>query len=404
MFESLTDESLKDPAALIADLRDHDPVHWVSGFDAWVVTRHDDARLLFADARVTTDPRAYERYEPPTDPAAAHWLAEMPFRTTATGSDSLGRRMISAALTPRAATRMEERIAEVVEELAAPLRTRSGVVDLIGEFTTPASSNVIGRILGVPAQGADAARFATLGRKVTRAINPFLSREQRQRTERATVEIGNYVLGLVRDRRRHPQPDMISDLVGVSTADAPATDEDIARVVAGLVSAGTGTASLTAARSIRSLLLHPDQLALLRRDRSLMSAAVEELARYDSGVFGMPRYALQDFELRGKTIRKGQLMVLSLMGANRDPRVFPAPDELDLRRDTHAALSFGHGPHHCIGANLARVELRLTIEATLDFVPEDAVLLEDQIRWSDAGFLSQIRSLPVDFGSRTAPS
>jgi cytochrome P450 len=310
--------------------------------------------------------------------------------------------MVSAALTPRAAVQMERRIAEVVEEIAAPLRTRSGVVDLIEEFTTPVSSGVIGRILGVPAQGADAARFATLGRKVTRAINPFLSPEQRRRTERATVEIGTYVLGLVAERRRHPQPDMISELVGVSAAEAPATDEDIARVVAGLVSAGTGTASLTAARSIRSLLLHPDQLALLRQDRSLISAAVEELARYDSGVFGMPRYALEDFELRGKAIRKGQLMVLSLMGANRDPRVFPAPDELDLRRDTSAALSFGHGPHYCIGVNLARTELRQTIEATLDFVPEDAVLLEDEIRWSAAGFLSQIRSLPVDFGCRAA--
>ncbi len=401
MYESPTDESVTDPAPLIADLREKDPVHWVPGFEAWVVTRHEDARLLFADARVTTDPRAYERYEAPTEADSARWLAEMPFRSTAIDSDSLGRRLVSAALTPRAAARTERRIHEVVEEFAAPLRKRCGVIDLIGEFTTPVSSNVIGRILGVPAQGEDAARFVTLGRKVTRAINPFLSQEQRQHTERASVEIGNYVLGLIKERRKSPRTDMISDLVRVSTAEAPATDEDIARVVAGLVSAGTGTASLTAARSIRSLLRHPDQLALLRNDRGLLSRAVEELVRYDSGVFGMPRYALEDFDLRGKAIRRGQLMVLSLMGANRDPRVFPAPDRLDLQRDTSEALSFGHGPHYCIGVNLARVELRLTIDAALDFVPPEALLLEDQIRWSAGGFLSQIRSLPVDFGTRS---
>jgi cytochrome P450 len=398
MYESPPRESITDPALLIAELRERDPVYWVPGFDAWVVTRHEDARLLFADPRVTADPRVYEGYEPPTDDDAANWLAEMPFRSNPAHADSLGRRLVAAALSPRAAARTERSIQAVVEEFAAPLRERRGVVDLIGEFTAPVSSHVIGRILGVPPRGDDTARFVTLGRKVTRAINPFLAPEKRRQTERGSVEIGNYVLGLIKERRANPQADLISDLVRVSTAEAPATDMDVARVIAALVSAGTGTASLTAARSIRSLLRHPEQLATLRADRSLLTHAIEELMRYDSGVFGMPRYVKEDFELRGKSIRRGQLMVLSLMGANRDPRAFPEPDRLDLQRDTSAALSFGFGPHYCIGANLARVELRLMIDAALDFIPPGAVLLEDQIKWSAAGFLSQIRSLPVDFG------
>ena len=120
--------------------------------------------------------------------------------------------------------------------------------------------------------------------------------------------------------------------------------------------------------------------------------------RYDSGLIVMPRYVQEAFELRGRALKRGQLVALSMMGANRDPRVFDEPDLLDLRRDTKNSLSFGYGPHFCIGTNIARTELRLMLDAALDFMPESARLLEDRIRWSSRGMMSQIRELPVDFG------
>jgi len=138
---------------------------------------------------------------------------------------------------------------------------------------------------------------------------------------------------------------------------------------------------------------------LLRSERSLLANAVDELLRYDSAVAFIPRYVRESFELRGRTLKRGQLVALSLIGANRDPRVFPNPDELDLRRDTSEALSFGHGPHHCPGTNIGRAELRLMLDAALDFVPECARLLDDQVRWSSLGFVGQIKSLPVHFGA-----
>jgi cytochrome P450 len=393
------DPSARDPAPLVAGLREDSPVHWLSGFDAWLITRHEDVRLLFSDPKVTADPRAYEKYAAPAEGSASRWLDEMPFRSAPAECQSLGRRLVSAAFTPRAVKRMEERVGEVVEDFAAPLRGRSGVVDLIEAFTSPISSAVIGRVLGVPPNGSDTDRFVKLARKATRAINPFLSAEKREQTEHASVEIGEYVLGLIPQRRKARQPDLISDLVEASASESPATDAQIAAIVAGIVSAGTGTAGLAGARSLRALFHHPEQLSMLREDRSLLPNAVEELLRYDSGIFGMPRYIVDDFELRGQTLRKGQLVVLSLMGANRDPRVFASPDRLDLRRDARESLSFGQGPHYCIGANLARVELRRMLDAALDFLPSQALLQEDAIRWSTGGILSQLRSLPVDFGN-----
>jgi cytochrome P450 len=258
---------------------------------------------------------------------------------------------------------------------------------------------VIGRILGVPPKGQDDLRFKMLASRLAKGIRPFRSDEQRRETEAASVEMAEYVLGLVEERRLEPREDMISDLVRASSAATDAGDEDIVRTIGALIAPGTGTPGIACARALRALLLHPAQLALLRAERSLLASAVEELLRYDSGLTLMPRYVLETFELRGRTLKKGQLVALSLVGANRDPRVFDNPDELDIRRDTTEALSFGHGPHYCPGVNIARAELRLMLDAALDFMPERARLLENRVRWSSGGFMGQIKSLPVDFGA-----
>ncbi len=118
---------------------------------------------------------------------------------------------------------------------------------------------------------------------------------------------------------------------------------------------------------------------------------------YDSGLVAMARFVLEDFELHGRTLKKGQLVILSLTGANRDPRVFSDPERIDFQRDTRGSMAFGHGPHYCVGINIARTEVHLMLNAALDFLPPNLLLLEDQIGWSSKGLLSQLKSLPVDF-------
>ena len=354
---------------------------------------------MFSDSRVTTDPRVYERYQQPTEARAARWLAETPFRSTSAEGQSLGRRLVSAALTPRAVARLESCVRGVVEEFAAPLRGRTDRVDLIGEFTMPVSTTVIGRILGVPPKDDDERSFRRLAVQATAMIRPFLSEARRQRAERATGEMAEYIFRLVAERCTSPRDDFISDLVAASNAESTAIAECVTRVIAGLVSVGTGTTSLASGRALRTLFHHADHLRQLREDRSLLPNAVEELLRYDSGILFMPRYVLEDLDLRGRTLRRGQLLLLGLLGANRDPRVFSEPDRLDFRRDVKEAVSLGYGTHYCLGASIARMELRFIIDAALDFIPPDALLIEDEIRWSRKGLMSQMKSLPVDFGA-----
>jgi cytochrome P450 len=260
-------------------------------------------------------------------------------------------------------------------------------------------NTVISRITGIPPVDDDEERFRQLARDVISGISPLLDPAMRQRAESAILEMCEWVRALAVERRKEPQEDLISDLVLATDAGDRMTNDEIVLMIAGLVAAGTETTAAGATMGLHSLFRHPEQMAELRRDRSLLPNAVNELLRFDfGGGTALPRYATSDFELRGRKIRKGQLILLSFMGAHRDPEVFPDPDRLDLHRDTKDLTIFGHGPHFCIGANLARTELRLMLDAALDFLPEDAKLLEDQIEWTRLGMFSRIERMPVEFG------
>ena len=395
----LSEEFLSDPVTVIGRMRDEDPVHLVPGINAWMVTRWKDVRELFTHPSTTNDRRAYENFQMPPEGSTQRWFAENSLFAVSPERHARMRHLVSAALTPRAVKRMEGQVRDVVEQFACKLRGRTGVVDIMAEFTEPIPGTVIGRIAGIPQKGDDELRWRQLGRDSVRGISPFLSPEERKRAEDAISEICNWVREITLERRKHPQDDIVSDLVQASSAEDRMTNDEIVLMVAALVAAGTETTTIGSTRGIRALLQHPGQIQRLLQDPGLMPNAVDELLRWDFGAIGLPRYALEDFEFRGKSIHKGQLLMLNMMGAHRDPSVFPKPNELDVGRDTKALTIFGHGPHFCLGANLARQELRCMYEAALDFLPEEARLLEDQIQWRQLAMFTSIETLPVDFGS-----
>lgn len=388
-----------DPAAVLARVREEDPVHLIPGLNAWMITRYDDVRALFTDPNVTNDRRAYEHFVSPPEGTERRWISDNGFFAAPPDQHARMRRLVAAALTPRAVKRMEKQVEQVIAEFAASIRGRRGVVDLYAEFTEPIPNAVIGRITGVPPQGDDEFRWRELGRLAVRNVSPFLTPDERRESEDAMEELCGYIRALAVERRAHPQADLVSDLVQVRDASDPMTNDEIVLTVASLVAAGTETTTIGGTRGIRTLLQHPEQMEILRADRSLMPNAVDELLRYDFGSLGMPRYALRDFDLRGKQIRKGQLLLLSFLGAHRDPRVFPDPDRLDLRRDTKALTIFGHGPHFCLGANLARQELGVMFDAALDFLPPGSKLVEEDVRWAHFAIFNRIESLPVEIAA-----
>jgi cytochrome P450 len=250
--------------------------------------------------------------------------------------------------------------------------------------------------MGVQA-GADELRFRTIAQEMIRAFFPFAPREALERAESALQEMSPWVRRMVAERRSAPREDLISDLLREQGEDERTTDDEIVMLVSILIGAGSETTNLGGLVMIQTLLEHPEQLKRVRDDRSLVPKAVNEIMRFAfGGPAGMTRVAVRDFELRGRKIRKGQMLMLALGGANRDPAVFPNPDVLDLERDTRELLVFGNGPHYCLGANLARQEMGCMLDAALDIVTPGSRVREDLQQFQSMGLFQRPLNLPVE--------
>lgn len=396
-----TPEFMVDPYPEIARLRREDPVHYVDHMALWFVTRYGDVKRLLSDAEIATpDRRAWELYQPAPEGTYTRWLADNSLLALERDDHRRVRRLVTAAFTPRAIARMEGHIHEVVERFALPLRGRSGVVDLMGELTDPIPNTVISRITGVPAAGGDELRFRQLAQAVIANALPFAPAEAQEQGEQAMRELSAWVREMAEERRRDPRDDLISDLVTTHDMGDRMTHDEIVTLVAGLISAGSETTSLGAVVAIVTLLQHPYVFEQLKGDRSLVPRAVTEIIRHGmGGPGGLPRYAARDFELGGKQIRKGQMLMVSFGGANRDPDVFDHPDELDITRDNTNILSFGFGAHYCLGVHLAKAELRASVDAMCDFLPTGAAIRPELVELRPMGMFERPTNLPVDFSA-----
>ena len=392
-----------DPYPVLARLREEDPVHWVPGLDFWWVTRHDDVRRLLDDPEnATGDRRAWERYVAPPEGTFARWVTDHNLFSLSRAEHARLRRFVSAAFTPRAVARIEGQVREVIESYAAPLRGRTGVIDLFGEYTNPIPNVVISRITGVP-PGSDEVRFRELAQRAIQSFIALTDSALQEEGQAAFLELAEWVRAMAAERRAKPCEDLLSDLLQAKSGDeAPITDDEIVLLVSGLIGAGSETTALGGLVAIITLVQNPEAMERLRADRPLLPTALNEILRFGLGGPGaLHRFAVRDFELRGRQIRKGQTLMLSFGGANRDPSVYPNPDRLDLDREPVDLLTFGHGTHFCLGVHLARQEMRCMLDAALDFIPPGSFLRPDLMEFTPMGFLRRPSNLPVEFaGSR----
>ena len=390
-----------DPNPLLHALRAADPVHFVEPLGFWLVTRHDDVKRLYHDPdHVTRDKRVWERHVPSPEGTMFRWAEDHGFGDSPEDHARI-RRLVSAAFTPRAVRRMEDQIREVVERTAAPLRGRYGeVIELQGEFTNLVPNTVISRLTGIP-PGDDEVRFRRIAQSVIAGFMPFTPAEMRQEAERDFQELSVWVREMVAKRRTYPEEDLVTDLVHAQDADDALCEDDIVLLLSSVISAGSETTALGGASILRMLLDEPAALQRLRDDRALIRRSIDEIIRYAlNGPGGTVRFAVCDFELRAKQIRRGQMLMLSIGGANRDPAVFSSPDALDLDRPARDLLTFGNGPHYCLGANLARQEMACMLDALLDVVPPGSHVCEDQLEFSHVGLFRRAINLPVEIGPR----
>jgi cytochrome P450 len=352
------------------------------GFSAWVVTRYADVREVLADAVRFSNGR-----RPPGFPGLAGADTEGSLLLSDPPEHTRLRKLLSPEFTVRRIRRLEPRITEIVEEHLAAMAETGPPADLVEAFALPVPSLVICELLGVPY--ADRAEFQGRAR---RQLDVSLDLEVRAQ---ARVESRAFMAELVARARVEPGEDLLGMLVREHGDEL--TPGELTGIASLLLIAGHETTANTIGLGVLALLRDPDQLRLVRDRPEGVEAAVEELLRFLSVVHsGVPRFANEDTELAGERIAAGDLVVLSLPVANRDPELGEHLDRLDVTRDVTRHVAFGHGVHHCIGAPLARAELRIALPALLRRFP--SLALADptaEVEFRSYNVVYGVRSLPV---------
>jgi cytochrome P450 len=299
------------------------------------------------------------------------------------------RRLVSKAFTPRLVERLRPRVAELVDEL---LGAAHGEVDLIAALAYPLPVIVISEMLGVPPE--DEERFKAWSDALARGLDPdfLVPPVELELRDRARAEFGAYFGDLADRRRAEPADDLLSGLVAIEEL---SRDDLIATCVLLLVAGHETTVNLIANGTL-ALLRSSDQLTYFREHLDRAPAVVEELLRYDPPIQLSGRVALEDAEIEGQRIGRGEVVLLLLGAANRDPDVYAEPDRLDLTRwngaDAPRHLAFGQGIHFCLGAPLARLEGQIALTA---LAQRELALIPGPLRYKDNLILRGLSELPV---------
>ncbi|MEE2662618.1 MAG: cytochrome P450 [Myxococcota bacterium] len=305
----------------------------------------------------------------PRDPAITQAIGEEPPQSML-GSDpprhTRLRGLVSSAFTPRIVQRLEPRMVEIANQLVDEAVAK-GEVDLVQALTFPLPVVVIAEIIGVPAE--DREQFKGWSEKVVESLGLGLltgsDPDRAQRQHAVLREMSDYFVPLAEQRRHDPKPDLMTGLVQARYEGSPLDADEMLQMLTLLLVAGNETTTTLIGNTAVELMQHPDAAEALRRDPSGVPSAIEEVLRFSSPIQFDPRRVTRDTELCGAKLARGDWVLSWLGSANRDGRVFEQPERFDIRRQKNPHLSFGFGTHYCIGANLARLEARVAIDAVL---------------------------------------
>ncbi len=385
-----------DPYPAFTRVRAEAPVAWDEETGQWVVGRFVDVNALLRDRRLgrsylhVASHEEFGRSEPPA------WQA--PFWESL-GSQLIDReppdhtrlrRLVSTAFTPRTVEGMRSRIQAVVDGLVGRALAM-GELDLIGDLIEELPVTVIADMLGVPE--TDRGSLRPWSADMTLMFEMATTEEEQRRAVRATEEFTGYLRSLAAERRVHPGDDLLSGLAAVAEAGDALTEDELVGTAILLLNAGHEASVNGAGNAWWALFRHPDALADLRSRPDMVPTAIEELLRFDTPAPMFERWVLEDIEVGGVRIPRGQELALLFASANRDPDAFDRADELVLDRAQNPYLSFGAGIHYCLGAPLAKLEMDLLFRTMLARMP--GLELVEAPTWKPRFVLRGLESLRV---------
>jgi cholest-4-en-3-one 26-monooxygenase len=372
-----------EPHADWAWMRAHAPAYWDAKNEIWALTRYADVLA------VEKDPRTFSSHRAPR-PHGDH----LPMIISMDGDEhSRRRKLVSRGFTPRRVRDHEQTIQRICTEIIDRVAAQ-GECDFVWDIAAPLPLLMIADMLGFPPESyEDLLHWSDDMIRGTTIDDPAAM----EAAAHAMVGFRELQMEVIADRRsKPPQEDLISVLCHAEIDGERLDDESIINESLLILIGGDETTRHVMTDGLLALLDAPDQWAVLRDDPATVELGVEELLRWVSPVKNMARTVTRDVELHGQTLREGEQLILMYPAANRDEAVFEEPDRLDVRRDPNPHLAFGFGPHFCMGASLARLELKVMLSELLRRLPDFHLAGEAEPRRS-SNFISGPEAMPVAF-------
>lgn len=364
----LSAERIADPMIQAPLVRADGPVVWKPLYQQWFVSGYEEAREALSSSStgvshqmdVLLDVRPYTKLSD----QARTFLSNLMLLTDPPQHSRL-RGLVNRAFTPKQVAGVDNRMVELAEELIADFADfADGQIELMSAFAQPFPAFVIGELFGFPSDEFEWLR--DISGAIVKITDPMIGFDADE-VSRAVAQFSERILSLAQERLANPKNDLMTGLAQAESEEGDRlSDEELVAVAGIILIAGHETTAIVIALSLLALHDHPDQLELIRQKPDLWPNAVDELLRFDTALRVDPRTATEDFELGGHQVKKGQNILVMNHMANRDLSRWPDADTLRLDRADPHGLSFGHGIHYCLGANLARAELLVALPRLLD--------------------------------------
>lgn len=372
-----------DPWPFYAWLREEAPLYWDQHNEIWSVSRYDDVVAISKDPETFTSTEGNRPNLPP-DPSMINQDGRQ---------HVLQRRLVSSGFTPRHIKRITDQIREIAIDMIADVQAK-GECDLVVDLAAPLPRRLVLDMLGVPREDEEQIQawidtfvFAGGGPQyVTDEVND------------AFFALAEYHENLVAKRRENPGDDLISTWLTAEIDGQKLDDDQLLFEHTLLLVGGTETTRNAISGGIDQLLHHPDQWRDVQTNRDILPNAIEEMIRWVSPFVNMVRTATKNVEMHGRIVYEGDQISLLYPAANRDPRHFDNPETFDVRRNFRSpSLAFGHGPHFCLGANLARMEIKILLEEIFARLPDLGLKPGATPEWRPSSFIRGIKTMPVVF-------
>lgn len=395
IFDPFSPDFHQDPYPTYALLREQAPFLWHPETQRWYVSRYEDVSTLLRDRRLGRTMNAIQLSAPPEAGLEAfHRLSNYSMFDMEPPDHTRLRKLVSQVFTPKRV----EGLRPKMEAAANNLLDRAlavGKFDLLEDYAVPLPVQVIADLLGIPQP--DRVRLRPWSAAIVAMYELSQTREQKTQAERAASEFWDFLRWLAAERRKHPQDDLISDLASTIDAESGAylSENELIATCILLLNAGHEATVNGFGNGMYALFRSPRQIEQLRTQPTpeLIRTAVEEMLRFDSPLQLFKRWVLADMDYQGVHFQTGEQVALFFGSANRDPRKFAHPEDLDITRAENPHITFGAGIHFCLGAPLARLELNIALTALFRRAPR--LQLIETPHWRDSFVIRGLKSLHV---------